>query len=452
MKRLITQDLLKWKASDRRKPLVLRGARQVGKTYIVKDFGENYYDSCAYFNFDQDTRLTSLFAETKDPQRLIEQLSLVSGQKIEPGKTLIFFDEIQECEAALNTLKYFKEFMPEHHVIAAGSLLGIKLSHSSFPVGMVNYLDLAPMNFAEFLMADGLENLAEYVLGVGATAHAQAEKTPETDAAEHVPLEKVPEIIATRLTEKLKTYFLIGGMPEVVQSWVTNKDINEVHQIQDEILRAYEDDFAKHTTASEANKISLIWHSLPSQLARENKKFVYQAIRDSARAREYESALNWLRDANMVYKVPCVTAPKLPLSAYEDLTAFKIYLLDVGLLSYMSGIDAQTILDGNDFFSEFKGALTENYVLQEIAKGRQPSVFYYDFDRYSLDFIAQHDGRIYPIEVKSAERASHVSITKYIEKYQPELGVRFSPNNLTHDGKILNIPLYLAGEWKRFLA
>lgn len=432
MKRLITADLLRWKESHRRKPLILKGARQVGKTYIVKDFGKKYYSNYVYFNFDKETELASLFDDTKDPERLIEQLSIAAGQKIEPGKTLIFFDEIQECGAALNSLKYFYESAPEYHIIAAGSLLGIKLSRTSFPVGKVNFLDLAPMTFVEFLMADGMENLAEYIANINAT-------------------EKVPELFASQLAEKLRTYFLVGGMPEVVDSWVTNKDINEVRQIQDEILRSYEDDFAKHTTASEANKISLIWHSIPSQLARENKKFIYQAIREGARAREYEGALNWLRDANLIHKIPCISAPKLPLSAYEDLTAFKIYLLDVGLLSYMSGIGTRVVLDGDRLFAEFKGALTENYVLQTITAEKRTPVYYYDFDRYSLDFIAQLGDQIYPIEVKSSERAGHASLTNYIEKYQPDLAVRFSANNLAHDGKILNIPLYLASEWERLV-
>ena len=425
MERFITSDLLKWKQSPRRKPLILQGARQVGKTFIVKDFGANYYNNLAYFNFDENKDLTSLFDSTKDPERILEQLSIAAGQKITPGETLVFFDEIQECDEALNSLKYFQEKAPEQHIIAAGSLLGIKLSRTSFPVGKVNFLDLYPMSFPEFLLADSQANLVEYLDSINS-------------------IEKIPEIFSTKLMEKLKTYYLIGGMPEAVQSWVTNKNIDEVHQIQYEILRSYEKDFAKHTTAAEANKISLIWHSIPSQLARENKKFVYQAVREGARAREYEDALNWLRDAGLIYKVMNVKAPKLPLSGYEDLSAFKIYLLDVGLLCYMSGIDTSVILDNKQFFTEFKGALNENYVLQALTHDSQHPLYYYDFDRYSLDFMLQHNGKIFPIEVKSSNRSTHASMTNYIANEAPELAIRFSTNNLARDGKILNIPLFLA--------
>jgi predicted AAA+ superfamily ATPase len=425
MRRFITKDLLKWKQSPRRKPLILQGARQVGKTFIVKDFGSTYYDNYVYFNFDENKQLTSLFDTTKEPERILEQLSIAAGQKITPGKTLIFFDEIQECDEALNALKYFQEKAPEQHVIAAGSLLGIKLSRTSFPVGKVNFLDLYPMSFPEFLLADGQENLVQYLDGIDT-------------------IEAIPELFAAQLTEKLKAYYLVGGMPEVVASWVAHKDIDEVHQIQYEILRSYEKDFAKHVTTAEANKISLIWHSIPSQLARENKKFVYQAIREGARAREYEDALNWLRDAGLIYKVTNVKAPKLPLSAYEDLSAFKIYLLDIGLLCYMSGIDTSTILDNKQFFTEFKGALNENFVLEALTRDSRHPLFYYDFDRYSIDFMLQHNGKIFPIEVKSSNRSTHASITNYIVNESPELAVRFSTKNLVHDSKILNIPLFLA--------
>lgn len=432
MQRFITKNLLEWKQSPRRKPLILQGARQVGKTFIVKDFGSTYYTNYVYFNFDENKQLASLFDTTKDPERILEQLSIAANQKITPGETLIFFDEIQECDSALNTLKYFQEKTPEHHIIAAGSLLGIKLSRSSFPVGKVNFLDLYPMSFPEFLIANGQGNLVDFLDSIDT-------------------IKNIPELFNTQLFEKLKTYYLIGGMPEAVLSWISNKDIDEVHQIQYEILKSYEKDFAKHTTASEANKISLIWHSIPSQLARENKKFVYQAIKEGARAREYENALNWLRDAGLIYKVSNVTAPRLPLSAYEDLSAFKIYLLDVGLLCYMSGIDTSSILDETKLFTEFKGALSENFVLESMTRDSRTPLYYHDFDRYATDFMLQYSGKIYPIEVKSSARASHATLTNYIAKYNPSLAIRFSANNLVHDGAILNLPLYLASYAERII-
>ena len=432
MQRFITKELLKWKQNPRRKPLILQGARQVGKTFIVKEFGQKHYDNYVYFNFDENKQVASLFNTTKDPERILEQLSIAAKQKITPGKTLIFFDEIQEYDEALNTLKYFQEKAPDQHVIAAGSLLGIKLSRTSFPVGKVNFLDLYPMSFPEFLLADGQNNLIQYLDSINS-------------------IETIPEFFATQLTEKLKTYYLVGGMPEVVSSWVTHKDIDEVHQIQYEILRSYERDFAKHTTASEANKISLIWHSIPSQLARENKKFIYQAIKEGARAREYEEALNWLRDAGLIYKTMNVKAPRLPLGAYEDLSSFKIYLLDIGLLCYMSGIDTNTILDDKQFFTEFKGALNENFILQALTHDSYHPLFYYDFNRYSIDFMLQYSGKIFPVEVKSSNRATHASITSYIANEAPELAIRFSTNNLAHDGKILNIPLYLASHTEQLI-
>ena len=432
MRRFITEDLLKWKQHPKRKPLIIQGARQVGKTYIVREFARDHYDNIAYLNFDHDERLASLFTDTKDPIRIIEQLSVVIGQKITPENTLIFFDEIQECSDALNSLKYFCEFAPEYHIIAAGSLLGVKLSHTSFPVGKVNFLNLYPMTFSEFLLADGQEALVEYMQGID-------EAKP------------IPEIFTSRLEEKLKTYCLVGGMPEAVSSWVEEKDIAEVHRIQSEILQSYEKDFAKHVTAAEANKISLIWHSIPSQLSRENKKFLYQAIKEGARAREYENALNWLRDAGLIYKVPNVKAPKLPLSAYEDLSAFKIYLLDVGLLSRMTEVEGDIILDKDRLFTEFKGAFTENYTLQSIITSGKEHVYYYAFDRYELDFMFQHGGQIYAIEAKSGTRTPHKSLTNYIKQYDPELALRFSTNNLTQDGKVLNIPLFMADHYQNFI-
>ncbi|HIT12160.1 MAG TPA: ATP-binding protein [Candidatus Pelethosoma merdigallinarum] len=424
MKRFITDSLIAWKNSKTRKPLILKGARQVGKTYILKEFGEKYYHDMVYFNFDHDEGLSDLFKNTKDPKRIIEQLALASGKKIVPNDTLIFFDEIQECPNALNSLKYFCEEVPEYHIVCAGSLLGIRLSRTSFPVGKVDFLQLYPLSFSEFLIADHCENLVEYM------SHLDQ-------------IEPIPSLFESQLIEKLKTYFIIGGMPEAVYSWVNEKDIEKVNYIQDNILQAYESDFSKHTTNSEANKISLIWNGIPSQLAKENKKFVYQAIKPGARAREYEDALNWLNDANLIYKTYNVTKPVFPLTAYHDLSSFKVYLNDVGLLRRMSRLDSRIILEGHKLFEEFKGSFTENYVFTMLNNFYDGIPNYYTFDRYEIDFLLQYHNQIIPVEVKSGKSHNHISLTKFHEKYNNEISICFSLDNLKKDGNIVNIPLYL---------
>ena len=423
MQRFIMEELIKWKNSKDRKPLILKGARQVGKTYILKDFGSKYYDNVAYFNFDHDDGLASLFLNTKDPKRIIEQLSLVNGRKINPVSTLIIFDEIQECPNALNSLKYFCEEAREYHVVCAGSLLGIRLSKTSFPVGKVDFLNLYPMTFSEFLIADDSENLVEVM-----------RKTSE--------IVNIPKIFEDELIEKLKTYYIVGGMPEVVYSWVNDKDIEKVNKIQHNILSAYENDFSKHTDASEANKISLIWNGIPSQLSRENKKFVYQVVKEGARAREYEGALNWLNDANLITKCYLVTKCAFPLKAYNDLSAYKIYMNDVGLLRRMSNLDSRIILEGNKLLEEFKGSFTENYVANTLNYLLDEAPNYYTFDRNEIDFVIQKNNKIIPIEVKSDKSTNNNSLTKYNLKNDNEISFRFSLNNLSKDGKIINIPLY----------
>ncbi len=424
MKRFIMKKLIDWKNSKDRKPLILKGARQVGKTYILKEFGENNYDNVAYFNFDHDDGLENLFLNTKDPKRIIEQLSLVIGKKISPESTLIIFDEIQECPNALNSLKYFCEEAPSYHVVCAGSLLGIRLSKTSFPVGKVDFLNLYPMTFSEFLIADGSSNLVTVM-----------EETKE--------IKEIPEVFVKQLIEKLKVYYIVGGMPEVVYSWVNDKDIEKVNQIQKNILDSYEHDFSKHVDASDANKISLIWNGIPSQLARENKKFVYQVIKDGARAREYEGALNWLNDANLISKCYLVNKCAFPLKAYNDLSAYKIYMNDVGLLRRMSGLDSSIILEGNKLLEEFKGAFTENYVANVLKYLLDDTPNYYTFDRNEIDFVIQRKNKIIPIEVKSDKSTNHNSLTKYNANNDNEISFRFSLNNLSKNGKIVNIPLYL---------
>lgn len=423
MKRFIAEKLVKWKESKNRKPLILRGARQVGKTFILKEFGEKYYDSVAYFNFDHDDGLSSLFNNTKDPKRILEQLALISGKKINPETTLIIFDEVQECPDALNSLKYFKEEAPTYHVVCAGSLLGIKLSKTSFPVGKVEFLDMYPMTFSEFLLADNLENLVNLM-------------------KETKNIKAFPKIFEDMLIEKLKIYYIVGGMPEVVYSWVNDKDIEKVNKIQKDILDSYENDFSKHVDSKEANKISLIWNGIPSQLARENKKFVYQVVKDGARAREYEGALNWLNDANLITKCYLVSKCSFPLKAYEDLSSYKIYMNDVGLLRRMSNLDSKIILEGNKLFEEFKGSFTENYVANVLNYLLNEAPHYYIFNRNEIDFVIQKNNKVIPIEAKSDKSTNHNSLTKYNNMNNNEISFRFSLNNLKKDGKIINVPLY----------
>lgn len=424
MYRKIMNKLIEWKNDINRKPLILRGARQVGKTYIIKQFGEENYEGVAYFNFDHDIELYNLFESTKDPNRILEQLAFIYGKSIIPEKTLIVFDEIQECPNALNSLKYFEEEAKDYHIISAGSLLGIRLSHTSFPVGKVDFLDMYPMTFTEFLEADGCKNLVDYM-----------------DSIKEI--ENIPNIFFDRLSEKLKAYFIIGGMPEVVNSWVKEKNMEKVNKLQQNILRAYESDFSKHTSNIEANRISIIWNSIPSQISKDNKKFLYQVAKDGARAREYEGALNWLKDANIVYKIYNITKPSMPLISYNDLSAFKIYVNDVGLLRKMTDLDSKIVVEGNKLFEEFKGALTENYVLQALtAIGLNP--YYFTFDnRYEIDVMLQYKNEIIPIEVKSSENINNVSLKIYNEKYNPKTRIRFSMRNLNKDDNFINIPLFM---------
>lgn len=423
MKRKVMDSLISWKNREDRKPLILRGERQVGKTYILKSFGELYYKNVAYFNFDHNGDLKSVFDNTKDPNRLLEQLAIINGASINEGDTLIIFDEIGECPNALNTLKYFYEEKPEYHIACAGSLLGITLGKEGFPVGKVEFLDMYPMTFKEFLLADSKDNLVDYLDSIR-------------------DIENIPDIFYNQFLEKLKVYFIIGGMPEAVKSWITYHDMERINNIQNDILGSYESDFAKHTSLSTANKISLVWKSIPSQLSRENKKFLYQTIKEGARAREYEDAINWLNNANNVFKVYNVNKPNLPLCAYNDLSSFKLYLSDVGLLRRMTNLDGGIIANGNRLFEEFKGALTENYVLEQLIT-IYDSINYFTFDNYEIDYLIQTKNEIIPIEVKSGTSNNNASLNKYNEKFSPKVRVRFSMNNLSLDGNLLNVPLFM---------
>ena len=437
MKRLILDKLLVWKKSPYRKPLILKGVRQVGKTWILKEFGRLYYDSVAYFNFDENPEFKQFFQLTKDVNRILQNLMLVSGQKIEPDNTLIIFDEVQDCPEVINSLKYFCENAPHYHVACAGSLLGIALAKpSSFPVGKVNFMQIDPMSFTEFLLANGDENLVRYLESVES-------------------IEPIPEAFFNPLSEKLKMYYVTGGMPESVLMWTEARDVNAMQEALSAIIEAYERDFGKHPNASEFPKISMIWKSISSQLARENKKFLYKAVKEGARAREYEDALQWLVDARLVHKVYRCTAPGLPLSAYDDLSAFKIYLVDVGLLRRLSQLAPSAFGEGNRLFTEFKGALTENYVLQTLVTQFEVEPRYWSQTNppYEVDFLIQRENDIFPVEVKAETNTKSKSLKKYKELFadQVKLRIRFSLDNLKLDGDVLNIPLFMADHTDRLI-
>ncbi len=380
VKRNAMNDLIGWRDSKRRKPLVMLGARQVGKTWILEEFGKQFPDGFVKFNFEKQPELHQFFHATKDVGRIIQNLSVAAGRPI-TEKTLIIFDEIQECEDALNTMKYFCEDAPDYYVASAGSLLGLMLAKGS-PVGKVDFLKMTPMTFEEFLDANGDHNLVEYLKGIDS-------------------IDSIPDMFSGPLTEKLKMYYIVGGMPEAVKVWTQDRDIREVDIVQSDILEAYEHDFAKHAEPNDVPKIRLIWNSLPSQLARENKKFLYSVVKKSARAREYENALNWLINADLVKKIPRITKPGIPLSAYEDLDAFKIYMGDVGLLRRHSHLANSAFLEENRLFEEFKGALTENYVLESMLNMRDANIYYWSDIPYEVDYIIQLENDVFPVEAKS---------------------------------------------------
>ena len=437
MERLAMKHLTCWKKSPYRKPLIVKGVRQVGKTWLLKEFGRQFYNNIAYFNFDENPEYREFFATTKDVRRIIPNLAMAGGQDILPGETLLIFDEIQDCPEVLNSLKYFCENAPEYHVVSAGSLLGITLAKpSSFPVGKVDFLSIYPMNFQEFLMATGSGNLAKYLEQVDEIA----------------PL---PEAFFNPLAEKLKMYYITGGMPEVVSRWVKTQSVDHVQATLQNIINAYERDFMKHPEPKEFPKIARVWHSLPSQLARENKKFLYNVIKEGARAREYEDALEWLVNAALVYKTFRITSPGIPLSGYEDLSAFKIYLADVGVLRRLAKLDPVAFREGNRLFTEFKGALTENFVLQSLVPQFDAAPHYWSRlnPSYEVDFVIQRENDIIPIEVKSDTNIKSRSLQKYAETFSAEtkIRVRFSMNNLRMDDGVLNIPLFMVDQAERLI-
>lgn len=433
MYRYKIKELIKWKESEDRKPLIIRGARQVGKTWLMKEFGNNNYEKCAYINFDANSRMEQLFSGDFDIERIIQGLKIESGVNIEPENTLIIFDEIQETPKALTALKYFYEKANEYHIVAAGSLLGVAMhGGTSFPVGKVDFLDLYPLNFYEFLEALGEKELINLI---------------EKNNIELLT------VFADKFKTYLKHYLFIGGMPEVVDSYVKTKDFEDVRKKQTRLLEAYEQDFSKHAPNAVVSRIRQLWNNIPTQLAKENKKFIYGLVKEGARAREYELALSWLIDCGLVYQVNRVNDCKMPLSAYQDFSAFKLYLLDVGLLCAMAKIDAMTIIDGNEIFVEFKGALAEQFVLTELKSNTTIPIFYWSAEKGTseVDYLIQIGKNNIPIEVKSSENLQAKSLKTFVQKYNTKLNIRTSMANYKEEEWLTNIPLYMIGNIEKIL-
>ena len=424
------EKLVAWKSSDERKPMVLKGARQVGKTWLMKEFGKNYYKSFVYFNFDEEDELKSIFETNKNPQRIIELLSMIAGEKIHPLDTLVIFDEVQECPEALNALKYFKEKANEYHVIAAGSLLGTLLAKpKSYPVGMVNLLDIFPLTFEEFLEATDAPLFAYYE-GI----HKE---------------QQIEEIFHNRLLEAYNNYLIIGGMPECVSSWLKHKDPAKIAQIQRELIEVYENDFSKHNGKVNSGRILMVFRSIVTQLAKSNEKFMYGAVREGARARDFEEAIEWLVSAGMLNRIYNVSKLEHPLSAFDKLDQFKLFLFDTGLLKQMAGVDNSAILLKSTY--QFKGPLTENYVLQQLRGQFEVMPRYFSSRNGEIDFVLQCGMEIIPVETKGGEDKSAPTFKKYVADNHPLYAVRFSKMGYRKDGNITNIPLYLVGKTKELL-
>jgi predicted AAA+ superfamily ATPase len=440
MERSLIGQLVAWKDNPRKKPLILKGVRQCGKTWLLREFGAKYYDDTAYFSFEGNDPLQALFDGDLDPLRIITELGVRRKKTIDPGKTLVIFDEIQFCGRALSSLKYFCEDAPEYHIACAGSLLGLALSGPlSFPVGKVDFLTLRPLSFYEFLLANGEALLGEHL-----------EKFP--------PAEPVPELLADKLERYLKTYYITGGMPEAAANWIANHDIEQLETVHRKILDSYELDFAKHAPTGEFPKLRGIWHSIPAQLAKENSKFIFSQVKKGRRAKDLEDALEWLLGAGLVYRVTKVEKPFMPLSAYGDSSFFKLYMADVGLLRTMAGLPAEAILERIDIYKEFKGTLTENFVLTELVNLYNETPFFWrSSNTAEVDFIIQQKLDIVPIEVKSERNTKAKSLSEYRRKYEPAKAVKTSLSNAVNvvfDGKkgaLLNVPLYMLWKLKALL-
>lgn len=424
MHRIEIANLIRWKNSKIRKPIIIRGARQVGKTWLMKEFGKKEYKQTVYINFESSNHLKDIFSADFDIQRILTALQIETGIIANKNDTLIIFDEIQEAPKAITSLKYFFENAPEYHIIAAGSLLGVALhQHTSFPVGKIEFLDLYPLNFIEFLIALKQQNLVSLL----------EEKNWE-----------LVKNFKSKFIQYLKQYYFIGGMPEAVNSFVLNNDFKEVRNIQKTILQAYEQDFSKHAPIEIVPRIRMVWNSIPAQLAKENRKFIYGLIKEGARAKNYELAINWLIDCGLVYKINRITKPAFPLKAYIDLSAFKLFLTDIGLLNAMGNIDVKTLIEGNTIFIEFKGAITEQFVLQQLLACKQFDIYYWSAERSmaELDFLIQLNEKIVPIEVKAEENLQAKSIKVFYQKYNPVCAIRTSMSDYRNESWLTNIPLY----------
>jgi uncharacterized protein len=425
MKRSAYKQLVDWKRSKNRKPLIVQGARQVGKTYLVNEFGETEYSNYIYLNFEQDSRLETFFSSGFIPETIITNISLYIGKKITPDNTLLFFDEIQAAPKVLSSLKYFQEQAPEFHIIAAGSLLGVSIGkESSFPVGKVNFITIYPMSFIEYMIAFGEDLIVEKISTIS---------NPE-------PL---PDAIHEKLISQFKLFLFLGGMPEVIQDYLINKDIESVRKIQNEILEAYKRDFSKYTEKDQAIKVSGFWNSIPRQLAKENKKFKYNDIRKGARASNFEQSVEWLRKAGLINVVYNISVPKMPISAYADYSKFKVYLHDVGLLAASLNISSKLIISPTEIFNEFNGAFIENFVAQELRFYKNEQLHYWTSKSDAeVDFVIESDNSIFPVEVKSGLNRNIKSLRSYSDKYKPKRIFRLSPRNLIQNNDFINIPLY----------
>ena len=424
MERYAIKQLIDWKNKKNHKPLIIQGARQVGKTWLMQEFGKRYYKQVAYINFDLDEKSREIFDTDYDTNRMVMDIGLATKIKVNPENTLIILDEIQECPRALTSLKYFRENAPEYDIIVAGSLLGVACHEGTgFPVGKVSFMNLYPLSFEEFLLAMDEERFVELLNNKDY---------------------KTIKLFNNKYSKLLKQYCYVGGLPEVVSNFVENKDFMSVRELQNEILAAYEEDFTKHIPENTVAKIRLLWKSIPAQLSKENKKFIYGAVKEGARARDFETALSWLINSGLIYRVNKITKPDLPIIAYEDFSAFKLFVLDVGLLGAMTGLEAETIIDGNRIFEEFKGAIAEQYVLQQFKTIKDLPVFYWsnETSRAEVDFVIQLKSNVVPVEVKAETNLQAKSLKVYMEKFKPNYAIRTSMADYKETENLLDIPLY----------
>lgn len=427
MERTAYEALLKWKNNERRKPLILKGARQVGKTWLLKEFGKNEFESVAYINFEKSTQLVDLFEVDFDIQRILRSIQLVTGITPQIGKTLIIFDEVQIVKRGLLALKYFYEDAPQYHVIAAGSLLGLSIhKEDSFPVGKVEFLNLYPLSYHEFLLAMGKSMLLDTLKSQDWT---------------------LIKAFKGQFIELLRQYYYVGGMPEVVDTFILNGNYKEVRKIQNSILESYDNDFSKHPPLEIVPRIRMVWDAIPSQLAKENRKFIFGAVKNGGRAKDFELAIMWLNDAGLIYKINRASNASLPLGGFEDANAFKLFIVDVGLLGAKSGLDAQTLIDGNEIFGQYKGALTEQFVLQQLKSIDDLATYYWTPDEgiAEIDFLIQLSGLVIPVEVKAAENLKAKSLRSFREKYNPKVSIRTSMSDYRDEQTMINIPLYSIG-------